>query len=473
MKSVATKAVILILLAVSGYILFAPARGVSEDALPASEPAIAAEADPALVLPAGAEPVAETPVAADIAAETDEIVIGLNIPLKGPYKEQGEDQKKAYELAVDMINKGGGLLGKKVKAVIMDTENNPQLAQQNTLKMIWEHNACMISGGSSSAEAVAIADECQKQGVVFMTGLTHANDTTGHTVTPAGFTVQTARRHTFRWFLNAWMSANALAPYLVEEFGKSSSYVYITADYNWGHSVEESMRRFLEIKGADTYDAIPVPLGTKDYTEQLKQAKKLDPDILVLVLFGADQVAALKQADEMGLDSKMQIVVPIVDMYMAHEVGAKAFRGVISTAIWDWTLEDTFAGTKKFVEAFRAKYNRPPGVSAACAWVAINQWAEAVKRAQDPFADDKIIHALEGAQEGGKGHKFTLLKGEEQWRNWDHQCISSVYIIRGKNPKKAKSEWDFFELVSEVPGLKVIQTREENPVSLDPLVIEE
>ncbi len=477
MKSVATKAVLFILLAVSGTIFFTLARGVSEGAPPAAP---AAAADPAaaqdLIAPAPAASPAAAPSsrsAERAAMAGDELVIGLNIPLSGPYKAQGEDQKMGYDLALELINKKGGLLGKKVRAVVKDTENNPAKAQQNTLEMIWNDNACMISGGCSSAEAVAVAEECQKQGVVFMTGLTHANDTTGHTVTPAGFTVQTAHRHTFRWFLNAWMSANALAPYLADEFGKGANYVYITSDYNWGHSVEESMRRFLEIKGADTLDSIPVPLGAKDYTDALKRAKKSKADILVLVLFGEDQVTAVKQAHEMGLDKKMQLVVPIVDMYMAHEIGAKTFQGIISTAIWDWTLEDTYPGSKAFVEAFRAKYGKPPGVSAACAWVAINQWADAVNRVKDPFADDKIILALEGDGEGGHGHKFTLLKGEEQWRDWDHQCISSVYIVRGKKPSKAKSEWDFFEIVKEVPGLKVMQTREENPVSLEPLVIEE
>ena len=49
-----------------------------------------------------------------IAAPTKEIVIGLNIPQSGPYSDQGADQKRAYDLAIDEVNAKGGIMGMKV-----------------------------------------------------------------------------------------------------------------------------------------------------------------------------------------------------------------------------------------------------------------------------------------------------------------------------------------------------------------------
>ncbi len=52
-----------------------------------------------------------------ISAQSKEIVIGLNVPQSGPYADQGKDQLRAYNLAIDEINKSGGIMGMQVKAV--------------------------------------------------------------------------------------------------------------------------------------------------------------------------------------------------------------------------------------------------------------------------------------------------------------------------------------------------------------------
>ncbi|MEW5737052.1 MAG: substrate-binding protein [Thermodesulfobacteriota bacterium] len=400
------------------------------------------------------------------AASAQEVVIGLNIPLTGPYAAQGKDQQEGFMLAIETLNAKGGVLGHQIRPVIKDSQSNPETARKNTLEMIWNENAAMISGGISSAVAIAVSAECQEQGVIFMTGLTHDNATTGHMQTPGGFMVQTAHRHTFRWFLNAWMSASAMAPYLSETYGKNKEYFYISADYSWGHSLEDSMRRFLELEGADTKGSLFTPLGSKDFKKELEQAKEAAPDILVLNLFGDDLVNALKQAYEMKVTKKMQVVVPLLEVQMAKALGPEILQGILATTIWHHSLESKYPGSKTFVDAFRKKFNRPPGVAAATGWVAVNQWADAVEKAKDFYADDKIILGLEG-------HKFVLLKDEEIWRAWDHQCMSSVFILKGKSPKKVQNEWDMLEIVAEKPGPGVMRSRDENPVSLEPLVIEE
>ena len=80
------------------------------------------------------------------------IVIGLNVPLTGAYSEQGIDELKAYKLAIDDINASGGILDKSVVFVEKDTETNAKAAARI---LIEEYEAQMITGGSSSAVALA------------------------------------------------------------------------------------------------------------------------------------------------------------------------------------------------------------------------------------------------------------------------------------------------------------------------------
>jgi len=152
----------------------------------------------------------------------------------------------------------------------------------------------------------------------------------------------------------------------------------------------------------------------------------------------------------------MSIVVPLMELGMAKGAGAQYMEGVLCSSIWVWQLEDRYPGSKDFVTKFKERYNRYPGASAASAWVAILQYADAVERAGS-FEAEKVVKALEG-------HRFTLLKDEEYWREWDHQCVTSCVVLEGKAPDQMKNEWDFFNILSIVPGEKIARTKEQNPV---------
>ena len=74
---------------------------------------------------------------------------------------------------------GAGILGKKVAFVSGDTQTKSDAARASAKSMIEKKDgAIMISGGSSSGVAVAVQALCQEAGIIFMAGLTHANDTT-------------------------------------------------------------------------------------------------------------------------------------------------------------------------------------------------------------------------------------------------------------------------------------------------------
>ncbi|MEO8685956.1 MAG: ABC transporter substrate-binding protein, partial [Devosia sp.] len=133
----------------------------------------------------------------------DTVTFGLNLPLTGAYAEEGADEQKAYELAVKHLNgegdggllnllapsalKGNGILGKKVAFVTSDSQTKADVARAGATRMVERDGAIMITGGSSSAEAIAVQGLCQEMGVIFMAGLTHSNDTTGKDKKRYGF----------------------------------------------------------------------------------------------------------------------------------------------------------------------------------------------------------------------------------------------------------------------------------------------
>ncbi|MBF0549538.1 MAG: substrate-binding protein [Deltaproteobacteria bacterium] len=380
----------------------------------------------------------------------DTAMIGLNVPITGSYEKQGEDQLKAYKLAINIVNQKGGVLGKKLIYSVKDSKTDDKIARENAKAFI-KDGAVMITGGSRSAEAIALSEECQKAGVIFMAGLTHSNDTTG----------KDAHRHCFRWYDNAFHTAKALNKTLLDKFGKNAKYAYIYADYTWGVSLQQSMQKVLEKEGGTTVLKEATKLGEKSYVSALLKAKSAKPNVLVLVQFGNDMVNCLKQANQLKLKDSMAIVVPLMENHMAHPLGPEVMQGVLATMCWYHGLSEKYPGSKEFVQLFEKEYNAKPCNAAATAWVDIFQYTDAVKRAGS-FDHIKVIKALEG-------HKFTLLLDEEYWRDWDHQGIHPTYVVVGKTPAESKNEWDLFNIVAEHKGAEVAETKEENPVKLEPL----
>jgi branched-chain amino acid transport system substrate-binding protein len=206
---------------------------------------------------------------------------------------------------------------------------------------------------------------------------------------------------------------------------------------------------------------IPTKLGEVSYMAPLLQTRLSDADVLILIQFGKDMIYSLQQATTLELRKKTAIVVPLMDIHMAEQLGPEIMQGVITSMNWYHGLADTYQGSRIFVELFEKEYKLKPGSGAASAWVDIFQYADAVERAQS-FNHYKVIRALEG-------HRFQLLLGEEYWRDWDHQGIHPTFVAVGKNPVNSADRWDLLRIISVYKGEDLAQTREDNPVQLEPI----
>lgn len=391
----------------------------------------------------------------------DTVTLGFNIPLTGAYADEGADEQRAYELAVEHLNGGGdggmiptfssktlkgtGILGKKVAYVTGDSQTKADAARDSARRMIERDGAVMITGGSSSAEAIAVQGLCQEMGVIFMAALTHSNDTTG----------KDKKRYGFRHFFNAYQSGIALGPVLAEAYGKDRVAYHLTADYTWGWTQEESMIAATEALGWKTLPPVRTPVGAGDFSQYITPVLNSGADVLVLNHYGFDGVNSITQAVQFGLRDRqangkdIQIVLPLVSDLMAKGAG-EAIKGVYGTANWDWQLTD--AGSQAFTKSFGAKYGQPPSQAAHTSYVQTLLYADAVERA-GTFYPPEVIKALEGYEFDGLGNGPTLYRAE------DHQCFKDVFVVQGK-----ETPANPFDL------LEVVGTASRESVTYDPAI---
>jgi ABC-type branched-subunit amino acid transport system substrate-binding protein len=384
------------------------------------------------------------------APAADTVRLGFNYPRTGPYFAEGLDQLRAAQMAVEEVNAAGGILGKQVELVIRDSQSKADVTKKNVTELIDEHHVKMVFGGSASNVAVAAGEVCEQKGIPFFGTLTYSNATTG----------SDGHRHTFRECYSAWMGAKVLGKYLREHF-PAKKYFYITADYTWGATTEESMRVFTGTTDTAVNQAIKTPFPTavaSDFKKALDAAEAAKPEVLVLVLFGQDMVNAVNMAAGRGMKDRMQIVVPNLTMAMAEAAGAKNMAGVLGAVPWSWKIPYKYNYKRgiKYVEDFSAKYHRYPSTSGASAYTIVYEFKAAAERAGSLEAP-AIIKALEG-------HTYQLLKDEQTWRDFDHQSIQTVYAVRCNQPEvvaKDKYKLDLYEILDVMSGAEAAKTKKE------------
>src|SRR5215475_11491349 len=150
------------------------------------------------------------------------VTIGIAVPRTGTYAVQGEDELKGWQLAVEHINSGNelikkispktskGVLGKEVKYVVADSAAKPNEAVQAQQRFITENKVVLITGSTSSAVAVALNKLAEREKVLYVTGISGSNDTTG----------KDCVRYGFRQNFFGQTAANAIGPVLLKAYGK-------------------------------------------------------------------------------------------------------------------------------------------------------------------------------------------------------------------------------------------------------------
>jgi len=361
-------------------------------------------------------------------AQEANIKIGFPVPLTGPYGAEAQDQVRAAQLAIAQFNDAGGLNGRKAELVVRDDKLNPGEAATRTLELVEKEKVNFVVGSLSAAVQLAINNVTKERGIIFNSisqsdAINEASDFS---------------KYTFHEALNPHMTAGAVGRYAFPKFGKKVA--FLTADYAYGH---EMVRGFIDVGkefNIENLGDIRHPIGTTDFSTLLPRLQALKPDILCICNFGRDQQIAMKQATDFGVKKTIQVIAPLLSHASRIAAGPQAFEGVIGGCSFYWGIEDQFASTKAFNDAFRKMYDgKLPTDYGALGYGGVRAVLAAVKNAGS-VDTDKVIAALETL-------KYDFYKGPQYFRKCDHQSVQSVLVIQSKS-KELRNESDVFEIIS-------------------------
>lgn len=374
------------------------------------------------------------------AGADDVIRIGLNHPSTGNYKSEGLELRRGALLAVDEVNRRGGILGQRLELISRNSAAREERARAN-VDYFAAQGAQMILGGATSEEAIAAGKRARELELLYFPTLAYANEITG----------REGHRYLFRESNSAWMSARVLGEYLSWHM-PNRRYFYISLDDAWGNSMERALRESTRSRDRARHGYASIPArGARhdDYMAALKKAEDSPADALVVILLGQDLVQTMRLASDMRLNKRMQIIVPNLTASIVEQAGPHVMENVIGTEAWTWRVPAQEKSTEgqAFVDAYIKEHQAYPGSTAASAYGIVRQWAEAVQRA-GTLDTQRVIEALEN-------HRYRLLKDEQYWRDFDHQNVQSIYAVRVRSRADIMQDplkQDYFSIIHRMDG---------------------
>lgn len=334
---------------------------------------------------------------AEAKVDGDTIILGSAISLTGKYATNGIDSKNGYDLAVDMINKAGGVTveGKsyKLKVQYYDDESTPARGAQLAERLINQDGVKYMLGPYSSGLTKAIAPVTEKYQVPMVQA-----EGASRSLFTQGYRYMFAVLSTSELYL---ASSIALAAELAEKNGKKASDVKIAMAFEndpFSLDVRAGVVEDAEKLGMKIVIDDKLPRDLSDMTATLTKVKALKPDLLLVSGHEKGATTAARQITELKIDTPIIAMTHCESADIITNFGAGAMEGILCPTQWSETLSysDSLFGSaadydKLFKETFSG-YSTVP-YQAAQASAAVQVWKDAFERANS-FDPEKLRDAL-------------------------------------------------------------------------------
>jgi len=222
--------------------------------------------------------------------ETGPIKIGFVGPLTGDAASIGQNEQVAVALAVEEVNKAGGVNGRPIEVIYEDGKCTNTNANAAASKLINMDKVPVILGGVCSGETMAFTDIAEKSKTVVLSPCS-----SNPAITNSG-------DYIFRNYPSDNYQGSFNADYIYNKLGKKNvAILYIQTDYGTGIR-GVFVDSFKKLGGVIVADESITP-SSKDVRSQLTKIKASNPDIIYFLGMTEDAITGIKQARQLGINT--------------------------------------------------------------------------------------------------------------------------------------------------------------------------
>ena len=354
------------------------------------------------------------------AQQASTVKIGMLLAMTGPGASYGQVMSRGAQLAVDQINKAGGVRGHKLELVIEDHKSGDADAGVSGARKLLDIDKVPVILTSYTAPTLAIRPLAVEKKVLLLNGGGVGSSLVGQPN-----------------LYNTRMLSSQSAPYLVQwavNRLKAKRIAVLAWNDAAGQGITAAIKESCAKAGCRVVAQEPHDIGAKNYTTQLARIKAQRPDVLIVGSFGDDVGYILNQARAYGVT---QPILGVEWTANAEKIGGKAMEGYV-VAIDRFDPDGTDARTRAFVEAYRAAYKDTPDFYAANYYEHVRYILEPlmkriVARKADPAVPGELLAEMGRALK--EGFTFASVYGGDMKLSADGSVIKPMGVFEVKDGK--------------------------------------
>ena len=351
-----------------------------------------------------------------------------------------EPYKKGMELAVEEINASGGVLGRKLELVSRDDGGNPGDAVRVAEELISRERVALLTGTFASHVGLAVSNLAAQRKIVFIA----AEPLTDKIVWENG------NRYTFRLRASTYMQTAMLIPEAVRL--KKVRWAIVYPNYEYGQSATASFKKLLSKAqpGVQFVAEQAPPLGKIDAGAVVQALIEAKPEAIFSSLFAADLQKFVREGNLRGLFRN----TAVFNLLGGEPEYLDPLKDETPEGWWvtgyPWSEIRTPAH-KKFLDAYRGRWNDYPRLGSVVGYAAVYSAANAIRKAGSTDTE-KLIAAL-------KGLEMDTPFGPIVYRAQDHQSTMGAYVgqLSARGGKGTMVNWRFADGADFLPSFEEVR----------------
>jgi urea transport system substrate-binding protein len=375
------------------------------------------------------------------ASAAEAIRVGVISPLTGAWTVYGKAHSAGFQLAVDEINKAGGVLGRQMEIVIGDSQTEPRIVVEQANRLIRQERVDFLAGTFSSAERNAAGPVVKSANKVLLYPTFYEGQ-------EQEYYPGVCNPNIFMFGPEPTQQVWPHMEYMMKNFGKK--FFMIGSDYAWPRVTNQVTKKKLNELGGKVVGEVYIPFNTPQYESALRDIRNSGANIIFHTLTGSDTVNFRQQFAAAGM--KSDFVLWTVD---DEEVVTSGLGPAVSSGAYvsfDYFMSIKQPNNIEFLKRFKAKFGQDALMNTVgvAMYNAAHMAAKAIGKAGEVSTD--------ALRKNLKDMTFDQApQGSVRMRALDNQLVVPSYLM------KVREGWtsvnDMFEEVQSFPSVEPLDAR--------------
>ena len=372
------------------------------------------------------------------------VKIGILTDLSGLYSDiSGAGSITAAKMAIEDFQAQEKGRAFPIELVYADHQNKGDVASNKAREWFERDKVDMIGDLVTSSTALAVMPVGKQMNRITIVSGAASTLITGKSCTDTNI----------HYVYDTYAMANGTGRAVVKQGG--DSWFFLTADYAFGHSLENDTAAVVKASGGKVLGSVRHPFPGTDFSSFLLKAQSSGAKVIGLANAGTDTTNSIRQAAEFGITGKQSLAGLLMFLSDIHTLGLKTAQNMYLTEGFYWDLNaETRAWSKRYFE----KHKRMPTMVHAGIYSSTMHYLNAVKAA----GTDDTATVMKKMKETPINDFFAKNGRIRE----DGRHVHDFYLLQVKKPEESKYPWDYYHVRQVIPANEAVLPAERSECPL-------